>query len=165
MMLGFHSPRREDRGSKAGSSKLLRPSLRKLHLGAAHAFRASRARSRTKGPSCIPPASPGPVGGVGGEFRQAFLFRIDRLAQVLHSEHDVVGLQMPPALDLGLVPVLRKAFEILLANFRTTDRSRVNFSRMNGSRMAGTSVLHIPYDPCQAIDKVLNPKVFTRNRL
>jgi hypothetical protein len=122
MMLGFHSPRWEDRWSKVGSSKLLRPSLRKLHVSAAHAFRASRARSRTKGPSCIPPASPGSVGGVGGEFRQAFLFRIDRLAQALHSELDVVGVQMPPALDLSLIPVLRKAFEILLGEL-SDDRS------------------------------------------
>jgi hypothetical protein len=50
--------------------------------------------------------------------------------QPLDGELDVVGLQMPPALDLGLISILRKALEYILANFRAAVRSRVYFSRM-----------------------------------
>jgi hypothetical protein len=34
------------------------------------------------------------------------------LAQPLHGEFDILGLRVSPAFDLGLVPVLRVAFEI-----------------------------------------------------
>ena len=36
----------------------------------------------------------------------------DRLAQPLHSEFDIVRLQVAPALDLGQVSILREALEI-----------------------------------------------------
>src|SRR6266403_4207748 len=41
------------------------------------------------------------------------LAALDRLAQPLHGELDILRLQMAPALDLGLVPLFRKALEIL----------------------------------------------------
>jgi hypothetical protein len=37
---------------------------------------------------------------------------IDRLAQPLHGEFDVLRLQVAPALDLGLVAVLREALKV-----------------------------------------------------
>jgi hypothetical protein len=37
---------------------------------------------------------------------------IDRFAQPLDRELDIVRLQMAPALDLGLVPVLRVTLEV-----------------------------------------------------
>src|SRR5260370_20429597 len=37
---------------------------------------------------------------------------IDRLAQPLHRELDVLRLQLAPALDFGLITVLREALEI-----------------------------------------------------
>jgi hypothetical protein len=37
----------------------------------------------------------------------------DRLAQPLHGKFDVLRLQMPPAFNLGLISVFRKAREIL----------------------------------------------------
>jgi hypothetical protein len=37
---------------------------------------------------------------------------IDRFAQPLQSELDIVRLQMAPSLDLGLVSILREAREI-----------------------------------------------------
>ncbi len=36
---------------------------------------------------------------------------VDRFAQPLQSELDIVRLQMAPALDLGLVSILREALE------------------------------------------------------
>src|SRR5258708_7000947 len=38
---------------------------------------------------------------------------LDRLAQPLHGEFDVLGLQLTPAFHLGLVAIFRKAFEVL----------------------------------------------------
>ena len=37
---------------------------------------------------------------------------LNRLPQPLHGEFDILRLQVPPALDLGLVPIFRKALEI-----------------------------------------------------
>jgi hypothetical protein len=42
----------------------------------------------------------------------AMIFGIDWFAQPLQSELDIVRLQMAPALDLGLVSILREALEI-----------------------------------------------------
>ncbi len=38
---------------------------------------------------------------------------VDRFAQPLQSELDIVRLQMAPALDLGLVSILREALEVI----------------------------------------------------
>jgi hypothetical protein len=56
---------------------------------------------------------------------------LDRLPQALHGEFDILRLQMAPALDLGLVPLLREALKA--ASFLAAVRSLVNFSRINGS--------------------------------
>jgi hypothetical protein len=37
---------------------------------------------------------------------------VDRFAQPLHNEFDIVRLQMAPALDLGQVLILREALEV-----------------------------------------------------
>jgi hypothetical protein len=58
---------------------------------------------------------------------------VDRFAQPLQSELDIVRLQMAPALDLDLVSVLREALEDSMASFFAAWRSLVNFSRMKGS--------------------------------
>jgi hypothetical protein len=42
----------------------------------------------------------------------AVIFGIDWFAQLLQSELDIVRLQMAPALDLGLVSILREALKI-----------------------------------------------------
>ena len=49
---------------------------------------------------------------VGGLFRISAT-SLDRLAQPLHGEFDVLRLQMAPALDFGLIAVFREAFEIV----------------------------------------------------
>src|SRR5258705_13519905 len=42
---------------------------------------------------------------------------LDRFAQPLHGELDILGLQFAPALDFGLVAVLREALEIFGGQF------------------------------------------------
>ena len=42
---------------------------------------------------------------------------LDRLPNPLHREFDICRLQMAPAFDLGLVSILRVAFEIFLGQF------------------------------------------------
>jgi hypothetical protein len=42
----------------------------------------------------------------------AMIVGIDRFAQPLQSELDIVRLQMAPALDLGLVSIFREALEM-----------------------------------------------------
>jgi hypothetical protein len=42
----------------------------------------------------------------------AMIFGIDWFAQPLQREFDIVRLQMAPALNLGLVSILREALEI-----------------------------------------------------
>ena len=57
---------------------------------------------------------------------------LDRLAQPLHGELEVLRLEMAPALDLGLVTIFRKALEIFRCQLLAAVRF-VNFSRMKGS--------------------------------
>jgi len=57
---------------------------------------------------------------------------LDRFAQPLHRKFDILGLQLAPALDHGLVPLLGEALEILRGQLLAAVRS-VNFSRMKGS--------------------------------
>ena len=52
---------------------------------------------------------------------------IDGIAQALHSELDVIGLKVAPALNLGEVAAFREPLKAEM-------HSLVNFSRMNGSR-------------------------------
>jgi hypothetical protein len=42
----------------------------------------------------------------------AMIAGVDRFAKPLQSELDIVRLQMAPALDLGLISILREALEI-----------------------------------------------------
>jgi hypothetical protein len=51
----------------------------------------------------------------------------------LHGELDVLRLDLAPAFDLGLEPILRVALKYSLASLRAAVRSRVNFSQMKGS--------------------------------
>jgi hypothetical protein len=59
---------------------------------------------------------------------------LPRLAQSLHRELDVLGLDLAPGLDLGGVSIFRVTLKYSRANCRAKDKSRVNFSRMYGSR-------------------------------
>src|SRR6266446_10643636 len=52
------------------------------------------------------------IGSSNGRFQPRLAAGFDRLAQPLHREFDILRLQVPPALDLGLVPIFRKALEI-----------------------------------------------------
>ena len=58
---------------------------------------------------------------------------LDRLAQALHGEFDVLRLQLAPAFDLGLVALFRKTLEIFRGQLFGGLRSLVNFSRTKGS--------------------------------
>ena len=68
---------------------------------------------------------------VGGLYRISAA-ALDRLAQPLHGELEVLRLEMAPALDLGLVTIFRKALEIFRCQLLAAVRS-VNFSWMKGS--------------------------------
>jgi hypothetical protein len=64
---------------------------------------------------------------------------VDRLAQSFHSELDVLRLQLAPTLDLRPVALLRVFRKYRSASFLAAVRSRVNFSRRNGSLLMGAS--------------------------
>jgi hypothetical protein len=49
------------------------------------------------------------------------------LSQPLHGELDIVGLQLAPTFDLGLIPVFRVLLEISRASFRANVYARVTF--------------------------------------
>jgi len=42
----------------------------------------------------------------------ATIVGVDRFAQPLHNKFDIVRLQMAPALDLGLISILRVTLEV-----------------------------------------------------
>src|SRR5260370_9602146 len=52
-----------------------------------------------------------------GAATSALATMLDRLSQAFHRKFDVGGLQLVPALDLGLVALLRDAFEIFGGQF------------------------------------------------
>jgi hypothetical protein len=58
---------------------------------------------------------------------------LDRLAQALYGEFDVLRLQLAPALDLGLVALFRKSWKYSAASFFGGLSSLVNFPRTKGS--------------------------------
>src|SRR5258706_5918878 len=58
------------------------------------------------------PAGRSGIGSSNSRFQQRSVTGLDRLAQPLHREFDALRLQMAPALDFGLVPLLWKALEI-----------------------------------------------------
>src|SRR5260370_32626168 len=58
------------------------------------------------------PAGRSGIGSSNSRFQPRSVTGLDRLAQPLHREFDALRLQMAPALDFGLVPLLWKALEI-----------------------------------------------------
>ncbi len=52
------------------------------------------------------------IGSSKRRFQPRSATGVDRHAQALHGDFDILRLQVAPALDLGLVAVFREAFEI-----------------------------------------------------
>jgi hypothetical protein len=53
------------------------------------------------------------IGSSKRRFQPRSATGLDRLAQPLHRDFDILRLQMAPALELGLVPLVREALEII----------------------------------------------------
>src|SRR5258706_11724011 len=58
-----------------------------------------------------PPRGSG-IGSSKRRFQPRSATGFDRLAQPLQGKFDILGLQMAPALDLSLVPILREALKV-----------------------------------------------------
>src|SRR6266851_146905 len=58
------------------------------------------------------PAGRSGIGSSNSRFQPRSVTGLDRLAQPLHGEFDVLRLQLAPALDLSLVMVLGEALEV-----------------------------------------------------
>ena len=59
------------------------------------------------------PAGRSGIGSSNSRFQPRSVTALNRLAQPLHRKFDILRLQLAPALDLGLVPLFRKALEII----------------------------------------------------
>src|SRR5216683_6111656 len=71
--------------------------------------------------------------GVSSPAERSLFGALDRLAQPLHGEFDVLRLQKAPALDLGLIAVLGETAESIPQRACGRPCALVNFSRTNGS--------------------------------
>src|SRR5258708_39763092 len=58
------------------------------------------------------PAGRSGIGSSNSRFQPRSVTGLDRLPQPLHGEFDILRLQVAPALELGLVPLVREALVI-----------------------------------------------------
>jgi hypothetical protein len=61
------------------------------------------------------------IGSSKRRFQPRSAIRLNRLAEPLHREFDIIGLQMAPALNLGLVPILGEALEVFRRDLFSRD--------------------------------------------
>jgi hypothetical protein len=61
------------------------------------------------------------IGSSKRRFQPRLATGVDRLAQALHRKFDVVGLEMAPALNLCLVPILGEALKVFCSELFSRD--------------------------------------------